>query len=42
MIKAALQSTYLKACLNTSRTTPVKKFVMSSRTIVTAVAVPKV
>lgn len=44
MIKSALQNTYIKACLNTSRTTPVRKFVMTTpvmRSIVTSVAIPK-
>ena len=43
MIRAAVQTTYLKACLNPSRQPIIKKFNMSAmRSIVTTVDVPKV
>ncbi|KAI8098422.1 Aldehyde/histidinol dehydrogenase [Gilbertella persicaria] len=41
MIRSALQNSYIKACLNPSRTAPVKKFAMSTRNIVSSVAIPK-
>ncbi|KAI8342243.1 Aldehyde/histidinol dehydrogenase [Blakeslea trispora] len=41
MIKSALQNTYIKACLNPSRTTPVRRFAMSAKPIITSVTIPK-
>jgi hypothetical protein len=43
MIKAALQTSYLRACLNTTRPYTAKKFNMSAtKSFVTSVTVPKV
>jgi hypothetical protein len=44
MIRSALQNTYIKACLNPTRTTTIRKFTMSTtlKSFVTSVEVPKV